>query len=183
MPHGSHIYAKASDMAKATMCEYPQPYHSLPNCKCVMRCCSKCPSVNIPGQETDDQYSNTSPPICFHVYHLIARCTTHGRLPLNNRNFFLKCQQDYISEQSTKICIRKELVMMETTISYLHTSFYIPAIQKLAFHIPRVQILGTNHCGESRRTAFKRHESFQDVLCFRDHAECVVASFSHQIQS
>ena len=24
MPHGSHIYAKASDMANATMCTYPR---------------------------------------------------------------------------------------------------------------------------------------------------------------
>ena len=30
MPHGSHIYATASDMANATMCAYPQSEHSLP---------------------------------------------------------------------------------------------------------------------------------------------------------
>ena len=63
--------------------------------------------------------------------------------------------------------------MMETTI------FYIPEIQKLAFHIPYVQIMDTNHCGESRRTAFKRRKLFQDVLCRRDYAERVVASFPH----
>ena len=34
-----------------------------------------------------------------------------------------------------------------------------------------------------RRTAFKRRELFQDVLCCRDYAERVVASFSNQIQS
>ena len=71
---------------------------------------------------------------------------------------------------------------METTIYDFHTSFYIPEIQKLAFRIPYVQILGTNHCGDSRRTAFKRRESFQDVLCRRDYVEMSVASFSHQIQ-
>ena len=31
MPHGCHIYAKASDMAKSKMCSYPQPDHSLPH--------------------------------------------------------------------------------------------------------------------------------------------------------
>ena len=71
--------------------------------------------------------------------------------------------------------------MMETTISNFHTSFYILEIQKLAFHIPHVQILGTNHYGESRRTAFKLRVSFQYVLCCRGYAERVVASFSHQI--
>ena len=34
-----------------------------------------------------------------------------------------------------------------------------------------------------RRTAFKRRELFQDVLCRRDYAEMVVAIFSNQIQS
>ena len=69
--------------------------------------------------------------------------------------------------------------MMEANISNFHTSFYIPAIQKLAFHIPHVQILGTNHCGDSCWNAFKRCKSFQYVLCRRDYAERVVASFAH----
>ena len=34
-----------------------------------------------------------------------------------------------------------------------------------------------------RRTAFKRRELFQDVLCCCDYAERVVASFTNQIQS
>ena len=71
----------------------------------------------------------------------------------------------------------------ETAISDFHTSFYIPAIQKLAFRLPHVHILGTNHCGEMRRTAFKRRELFQYVLCRRDYSERVVASFANQIQS
>ena len=39
-----------------------------------------------------------------------------------------------------------------------------------------------NHCGELRRTAFKRREIFQDLLCRRDYAERVVSSFANQIQ-
>ena len=73
--------------------------------------------------------------------------------------------------------------MMETTISDFCTSIYIPSIQKLAFHLPHVRILGANHCGEMRRTAFKRRELFQYVLFRRDYAERVVASFANQIQS
>ena len=73
--------------------------------------------------------------------------------------------------------------MTETTISDFHTSSYIPAIQKLAFHLPHMRILGKNYCGAMRRTSFKRRELFQDVLCCRDYDERVVARFSHQIQS
>ena len=74
MPYGHHIYAKASAMAKATMCAYPQSDHVLSHWKCVMKCCAKFPSVNITDQETDDQYTDTIPSIRFLIYHLIARC-------------------------------------------------------------------------------------------------------------
>ena len=72
---------------------------------------------------------------------------------------------------------------MDTTISDLHTSFYITAIQKLAIHTPHVRILSTNNCVEMICIAFKRHELFQDVICRRDYSERIVASFSNQIQS
>ena len=136
-------------MEKVTVCLYPQSDHALPQCKCVMLWCAKFPSVNIPNQETDDQYYNTSLSIRFHVYHLIVLCTTHGRLMLTNKNNCCKCKQYSVSEQPTKMYTRKGLVMMETTISNFHTSFYIIEIQKLAFHLPYVQILDTSHCGDS----------------------------------
>ena len=44
----------------------------------------------------------------------------------------------------------------------------------MAFHLPHVRILGTNNCGEIRRTAFKQRELFQDVICRRDYTERVV---------
>ena len=72
---------------------------------------------------------------------------------------------------------------METTISNFHTSFYIPEIQKLAFHLPHVQILGKNHCGGFRQTSFKSCKSFQDVLFHCDSDKGVVASLAHKIQS
>ena len=61
--------------------------------------------------------------------------------------------------------------MMEATIHDFHPSFYIPAIKKLAFHLTRVRILGTNHCGAMQCTAFKQRELFQDVLCRHDYSE------------
>ena len=57
MPHGRHIYEKAYNLAKATMCVYPQSDYALPKRKCVMRCCAKFPRVYLPDQETDCQYS------------------------------------------------------------------------------------------------------------------------------
>ena len=182
MPHGRHISVKESDMAQATTCVYPQYYHALPHWECVLRCCSDCPCINLNEQETENQYSETTPSIRFHVYFIISRCSAHGIIPFKDNTICYMCKQESTSYESTKIYIRKELVMMETTIFDFHTRLFIPDIQKLAFHLVHVHILGTNHCGEMRRTAFKRRELFQDVLCCRDYSERVVASFSHQIQ-
>ena len=58
--------------------------------------------------------------------------------------------------------------MMETTISDFHTSFYIPAIQKLDFYLPQVRILGANHCGEMRRKALygpSLHDALPIWIC------------------
>ena len=58
------------------------------------------------------------------------------------------CKQEYPSDKFRNIYTRKDRVMMETTIYEFHTSLYIPAIQKLHFHLPHLRMLGTNHCGE-----------------------------------
>ena len=148
-----------------------------------MRCCARCPCVNIPDQETYYQYSETTHSIRFHIYHLILSCTAHGRIPLNDKNICGICKQDSAREKSTNIYTRKELVITDTKFSNCHKSLYIPEIQKLEFHLPHVHILGTNNCGDSRLTTFKHRESCQDVLCHRDYTDMIVASFAHQIQS
>ena len=56
MPYGRHIYVKAYDMAKATMCAYTQSDHTLPQWKCVLRCCDDCQCINITDQEIDNKY-------------------------------------------------------------------------------------------------------------------------------
>ena len=112
MPHGRHIYIKSYNMAKSTICVYPQSDHTLPHWKFVFRCCAKYPSINIPDQDTDDQYSNNSPSNIFHIYHLISLCTTHRRIQFINQNNFRMCKKDSDSGKSTNIYTRKELVMM-----------------------------------------------------------------------
>ena len=100
MPHGHHIYAKAYDTEKATMCAYSQSDHALPQWKRVLLCCAKCTSINLPDQETDDQHPDTIHSIRFHIYHLIAHCKKHGRLPLTDNKICRKCQPDTSSGQS-----------------------------------------------------------------------------------
>ena len=93
MPHGSHIYATASDMENATMCAYPQSENSLPHWKCVLRCCADCPCINIPDQETTKKHDETTPTIRFHIYHIIGRYAIHGRLSLKDKYSCSMCRQ------------------------------------------------------------------------------------------
>ena len=93
------------------------------------------------------------------------------------------CLNDPSSVPPAKLYTRKEIFIMEISISYFHTSLYTPEIQRLVFHLPHVRILGTHHCGNTRREAFKYPCSFQDVLDCCDYSERVVAIFAHQIQS
>ena len=78
---------------------------------------------------------------------------------------------------------RKEFFLMEKSIADFHTSFYITAIQNIAFHLPHVHILGTNYCGNTRHEALKCCNIKKYMLCCCDYAEGVVASFKNQIRS
>ena len=106
MPQGCHISAKAYDMEKATMCAYAQSDHALTHWKCVLRCCAKCPSINIPDQERYYKHPDTTPSIRFHIYHLIARCTKHGKLPLTDNKSCWKCQHGTTSGQLKTYTLR-----------------------------------------------------------------------------
>ena len=51
----------------------------------------------------------------------------------------------------------------------------MPEIQKLEFHVTHVKIMRTNHCDDYLQTAFKRHKSFQYLICLRDYSDKVVS--------
>ena len=149
VPHGRHIYATSADMDMAIMCAYPPYQHVLPHWKYVLSCFSNFPHIDLPDQESDNHYSNASSSIIFHIYHLIARCTVHGRRPLDENKIPCLCFQYPATVTHVKLYTRREIVMMETSIDDFHTSLYITEIQNLAFHLPHVHILGTNHCGNT----------------------------------
>ena len=107
MLHGRHSYSKESDMAKATLCTYPQSDHALPQLKCVLRCCANCTRINLPDQETDNYYSDKKTSIRFHIYHIVGRCNSHGRIPLKDKNIYYMSKQEYSPDKYTKIYTRK----------------------------------------------------------------------------
>ena len=91
MPHGRRIYTKESDMENATMRTYPQSDHAFTHWKCVLRFCAEFPHINLPDQETNKKHEETTPAIRFHSYHIIGRCTTHGRIILKDKKMLHVC--------------------------------------------------------------------------------------------
>ena len=102
IPHGRHIYAKASDMEKATMCTYTQSDHKLPHCKYILRCSDECPYINPPVQETDKNDEEITPSIRFHIYHIIARCNDNGRIPFKDKKYVI-----YVNNNLHKINLKR----------------------------------------------------------------------------
>ena len=98
IPHGRQIYATVSNMYMVTICACPPFVHALPHWKFVLSCFYNFPRIDLPGQESDSDHSNTYPSIHFHIYHIIKRCKVNGRFPLDEKNCHLFLQDlDYVS--------------------------------------------------------------------------------------
>ena len=65
--------------------------------------------------------------------------------------------------------------MMDISIDAFQTSFFITSIKKLTFQLPHIRIIGTSHCGNTHREAFKILCAKKYVLCRRDYIEIVVS--------
>ena len=61
--------------------------------------------------------------ICFHIYHLIARCTVHVKCPLDKNKICRLCLRDSVYVSHAKLYKQIYIVMMETYTSDFHTSF------------------------------------------------------------
>ena len=151
------------------MCAYPDASIKLPHWKCVLRCCANCPTLVIPDEESNPHYETSR--IKFHVYQDMTKCSLHGSRPLTEVKKCSLC--DALPEDALKgsLSTRKNLVLHETSINEFHANYYSTAIAKLAFHLPHVQILGTNEVGNTRRQALHSRASKQDCSCKRDYAE------------
>ena len=65
------------------------------------------------------------------------------------------CSADISSVTRRKAYTQKELALLKTLIPEFHGKYYITVIQKLAFHLSYVRIIGTHHCRKERCDSFK----------------------------
>ena len=159
-------------------------YHPNIYCHTGNFCCVVVIISHVMIFRTNNQIGIITMHILQYMSYLSLNCMVYSACKMPTRWKETNCLyfQDQTNVTPAKIYTIKELVIMETSIAYFHTSLYIPEIQKLAFHLPCVCILGNNNCGNTCREAFKCCSAKQDVLCRHGYVERVVASFAHQIQ-
>ena len=67
----------------------------------------------------------------------------HGRRPYEDLTTGSTCSTVPCFDKISKLYTRKALVLLEKEVMEFHENIYIQAIQKLAFHLVHVNILGT----------------------------------------
>ena len=87
----------------------------------------------------------------FHVHQQISLYTVHVRHPFNEKKWCQWCELSTDSVINSNLYTIKELVVMEISIVDLRQRLYIPAIHKIAFHLPHVRIIVNHHCCNTHR--------------------------------
>ena len=161
-------------------CEPCEGGHGFPHWSCVLRCCESCPEYPVPEQErgTDDD----APKIRFHVYKTVTECTEHGIITPGAK-LCAQCTARLPPLAATakpgKVRSRKHLTELCTPIGIFHRDYYLPALDKLAYHRPHCRILGKEHSGKARLAAYKTKPS---IRTRRDYAERLAAAFTLEAQ-
>ena len=151
----------------------------LPHWDCVLRRCVKCPKYKVPWEEQGTDLA--APTIKFHVYETATVCTRHGSLTPGAKvcNACATDPAPATQKKRPKVSSRKKLTLRECSIGIFHEEYYLPALEKFAYHRPHCRILGKDQCGKERLAAYKRRPS---VRTRRDYAERLAAAFNLEAQ-
>ena len=155
-PNGNLVHTKVSQAAFSTMCPFPVTGIDLPKWNCVLKCCSSCPKVALPEEEVNENVGTSK--IKFHVYRDVSRCSICGVLPFDEGKVCMKCNDETDPSLKGRVYTKKEIVLLGEKISSFHQNYYMPAIEKLAYHLAHVRMLGSNHVGLTRKQALIRHQ-------------------------
>jgi hypothetical protein len=150
------------------------------NWSCVLRRCELCPKFPIPAEEskTDDE----APTINFHHYVPFTKCSKHGPLVLRAK-VCNACEELQENEKKGKLQTRKELTLLCRKIGIFHRDYYLPALEKFAYHTSHVTILSKQEeqCGSMRMNNFLGTPGC--IKTIRDYAERLLAKFNLEVQS
>ena len=113
----------------------------------------------------------------------IYKFLTHGTQPIRYGKKFSQCNKLKSYDEIVNIYKNKGLVSIEIPIHKFTKDYYIPAQEKLTFHLDHLQILGNNECGATRKDAIKSRQINGDIRVIKYHAGKYSESISIQDQS
>jgi hypothetical protein len=176
LPGGNDWHEKPRQALQEMQC--PDLHCGFPHWNCVVRDCSECPKYKVPKNETGED--ENAPIIRFHHYRKATKCSKHGDLELNAKS----CPSCDMIEKITakgKIRTRKYLTLLTRPIGTFHKTFYIPMLEKYAYHYPHIRILSKTGCGAMRLDWFRR--MLKCIKTIHDYAERLKVSMNNEIQS
>ena len=142
---------------------------NFPKYSCVLNCCSECSGFFVPDADINcKEYLNLSF-ICFHHYKNISSCSLQKHLFPEHEKAYNSYMNLEIFEKGN-VTTHKILVLKSCRILDFHLEYYIPAIEKLAFHLPNIYILGGNYCTGKQHDMFVSQQNKFDWKFKRDYA-------------
>ena len=176
----SHKHPHPRDYLKTITCKNDS-HNSLPKWKCVMGRCASCPSPVIPKLENfpDSPLGN----ITYGDYRYHLKCRIHGILKEGDLECkkCLECMAQKIIDSPEPLFRKKEITMIECSISQFHNHVYIPYMKKFKYHTALVTLLSKNYCKHMRTEAFKKNQNW--LLSEMDYAERLAKQLDGEIQS
>ena len=184
LPGGTPVHARSSDAVACIQCDN-LPGTSFPDWNCVLRRCEKCPKYQIPLEERG--IDADAPRISFHVYITKTSCSKHGYLEKGAKKCPLCVAEpppppaQKPAPKRAKITDRKHLTQLTRPVGVFHRDYYLPALEKLTYHLAYVKILSKYHCAALRDHAFRTCPGSAKTK--RDYAERLAAAFTLEIQA
>ena len=85
--------------------------------------------------------------IAFHSFEIINKCSIHGQLGGEEETCAI-CDSMNDSDIRGKIIKRKEMILMNKPFKCFYDDYYIPMLNKYAYHLPHVILLRKNETGK-----------------------------------
>ena len=144
--------------------------------KCILRRCINCPKYRL--FDVEKNLTDRDPHISFHVFEKIAKCSIHGVLK-NNISFCPMCKDETKDERKGVFSNLKQMILKKTSFHIFINDYYLPMLEKYAYHRPHYILLGKNVSGLTRKKAMKPG----DIETTRDYAERLSFKLDKEIMS
>ena len=156
-------------------------HDTLPKWSCVMGRCQYCPTPFIPTFETSAETTLDNITYGDYTYHI--KCRIHGILPKDDTvcKKCIDCIEKKHLTAPEPLTRRKEITMINTSISMFHKNVYLPYLRKYKYHSALVTLLSKNYCKKMRTESFQKNTNW--LISEMDYAERLAKQLDGEIQS